>query len=114
MVKEVDDCLLLWKHVHAEPAKHNGFEFMCVEWASEYDDGMDHHPEFNVMFRGVAYFDGVRHLYFGAKETDNLGYHYYPDIPLLLQALTALDNLQLQELDYYRKDREDAARKKGS
>lgn len=58
-----------------------GFEFIIVRWVGQdgekdlWDD-----PDIEVDFHGIAYYDGVRHLYMGKQETDTKGYLYYPCI----------------------------------
>jgi len=76
----------------------SGFHFYCVKWAGEnvlnpdlYAEIERHklgkqpnhwipeHTYAECFFEGVAYYDGIRHLYMGSEETDNYAYHYYPD-----------------------------------
>lgn len=46
-----------------------------------------------VVFSCTAYWDGVRHLHFNAKDD---GYIYYPDMPFLLKSLNKLRELEEQ------------------
>ena len=85
-----------------------GFYFYGVEATGNYHnpDGEDEvwHPErtfAECFYKGVAFFDGIRHLYLGANETDNYGYHYYPELTDHIKFLTALKEL---EDKYCRKD----------
>jgi hypothetical protein len=36
---------------------------------------------------GTAYFDGIRHLYYGDKNTDNFGYYYYANLQMIADTL---------------------------
>ena len=89
--------ILFWKPIVYEGSKDNGFEFICLKWASglgRKDGGFD--DRYEIMLTGRATFDGMRHLYFGDPKTDNYGYFYYPDLPRILEVLTFLDELQVK------------------
>jgi len=45
---------------------------------------------------GVAYFDGIRHLYMGDEQTGNFAYINYPTCTSLAQVFTSLRQLELQ------------------
>jgi hypothetical protein len=92
------ETMLRWKQT-----AESSFDFCAVDWCRSNYDGSD--ARYEVLFRGVAYFDGVRHLYFGDEETDNLGYHYYPELRTLSEALLAVDKLQLEMLPYVAEQR---------
>ena len=55
------------------------------------------HPKYTTidcMFEGTALFDGVRHIYFGAEQTNNgEGYFNYPRLDEFIWALRQLDFL---------------------
>ena len=51
-------------------------------------------PAVECLFRGVAYFDSIRHLYVGDEQTDNAGYLYYPDLDKMVAALRMLRKLE--------------------
>lgn len=74
----------------------HGFYFMAIEWGGNYgDDPMWCEDTFaDITYHGVAYFDGLRHLYFGSKETDNDGYFYYPDCKTHLAVWESLKLLE--------------------
>ncbi|MBI3633959.1 MAG: hypothetical protein HY226_06770 [Candidatus Vogelbacteria bacterium] len=76
------------------------FEFKCVCTVAQGSSG----ETYEVLFHGQAYFDGVRHLYFGSEDTDNYGYHYYPNLKSLTAALTKLSEIE-SELDYVKQER---------
>ncbi len=65
-------------HLYYEPIEglpgidRCGVKFMAVEWCT--NDGED---RFQITLWGVAYFDGVRHLYFG-DAPKFYGYLHYP------------------------------------
>lgn len=59
----------------------NGFDFLALDLMGYYNEenpweDLDQ-TECQVFVHGVAYFDGIRHLYFGSDFTDNNGYFYY-------------------------------------
>lgn len=70
-----------------------GFDFMAFEWCGCPGECLDKEdpnntywgPETEVEYfaNGEAYFDGVRHLWFGHESTNNEGYHYYPHLDSL-------------------------------
>lgn len=83
-----------------------GFEFSVVEWTSgqglrNFDGDLLADPEAEaeaeaeaqVLFCGIAYFDGVRHLYMGDEQSDNYGYLYYPDLKKIVLIMEALERL---------------------
>lgn len=78
---------------------HTGFEFICVEeilnFSSYPNKTFDEFSEVNILFKGFAYYDGVRHLYFGVeKDSEDNGYFYYPDLGLLSNSLLELEKLE--------------------
>ena len=82
--------------------KENGFNFYCIEplgWTVDTKEIIN----CECVFFGTAYFDGIRHLYFGDHQTDNYGYLYYPKLNNLLSALKELKKL---EIEYCREIRE--------
>tara|TARA_R100000655_G_scaffold106485_1_gene155869 strand:+ start:930 stop:1325 length:396 start_codon:yes stop_codon:yes gene_type:complete len=46
------------------------------------------------VFEGIAYFDGIRHLYYGNEKTQNFGYHYYPNLEMIASAILKLRELE--------------------
>ncbi len=72
-----------------------GFDFCAV---SPICTGIDEYwdlEEVNiqVLYRGVAMFDGLRHLYMGCEGTDNYGYLYYHDLDESIEIFQALNRL---------------------
>jgi len=80
----------------------SGFCFYCVAITAEYstereamaDKWSPAHTAVECLFRGVAYFDSIRHLYVGDEQTDNAGYLYYPDLDKMVAALRMLRKLE--------------------
>ena len=79
----------------------NGFYFYTVSWFGstakdiEGDNMWDgEHTFVECLFTGLAYFDGVRHLYFGHEVTENYGYLYYPHVKEIALALLYLEELE--------------------
>ena len=102
-----NELLLFHKDIYAPEDECDGFEFCCVYQVCETVSGDDAgRIGYEVIFEGTALFDGVRHLYFGKEETQNYGYLYYQDLPMLISALKALDDLQVSKCAYVRNDRE--------
>lgn len=76
--------------------EENGFLFKEVELIAypkgeewEFEDA-----DCEILLNGVAYFDGVRHLYFGDEKCDNFGYFYYPNLQELQESLSILQKLE--------------------
>jgi hypothetical protein len=72
-----------------------GFEFYAVE-SIEYDE-----DNWNIelcrvtcLFQGVAYYDGIRHLYMGDEFTDNFGYHFLPNLKSNIETLRVFLDLE--------------------
>jgi hypothetical protein len=77
----------------------NGFDFDILEETSvggdkNFGDWDPEHSEVDVLFWGIAYWDGVRHLYMGNQATDNYGYLYYPDISDYVTYFKAISDLE--------------------
>ena len=79
----------------------NGFDFFAVEKDGHVlnDETLTNewHEKYCIVeciIHGIAYFDGVRHLYYGDKQTDNYGYHYYPNLSLISEAVLSLGQLE--------------------
>lgn len=70
-----------------------GFNFYCIE-AVMWECDTEKIIGCKCVYNGVAYWDGVRHLYFGDEQTDNYGYHYYPSMENLILALKELEKLE--------------------
>lgn len=81
----------------------NGFSFYAVIYVGhqnfEHDKENVWNPEYTFvecLFQGVAFFDGVRHLYMGDEQTDNEGYHYYPNLETNIAALKIIRELEIK------------------
>lgn len=107
----INDNVRLW---YVPRGEGNGFDFFVgrfytcdaedAPWRDMATDLMTH-PDTQVecMFHGIAFFDGVRHLYMG-DETEHEGYIFYPDLADLTCALAALTALELQLCWYVREE----------
>src|SRR5438105_3195593 len=75
-----------------------GFDFKAINLVGAAGglDNMLEDPtaEFEVLFHGAAYYDGMRHLYMGHEESDSEGYLYYPDLGQLKKVIEALIKLE--------------------
>ncbi len=57
------------------------------------------HPEYAMvkcLYEGIAYFDGIRHLYMGSEFTDNYGYHYYANLEMNIETLRVIRELEVK------------------
>lgn len=70
-----------------------GFDFYAVEMTHDYEEGWSG-CVVECIIRGWAAFDGVRHLYYGDEQTDNYGYHYYPNLQMIANTIKALSELE--------------------
>ena len=98
---DITDQVRLYYRIHE--GEGAGFFFWVAEWCSgpaEIGEGslLDGDPEqigVECLCHGTAYFDGVRHLWFGDKQTDNEGYLYYPntsDLALIMEKLREMES----------------------
>ncbi len=73
--------------------ENSGFKFHCVEVISSYSDQDEWSDtsEIETIVTGIAYFDGVRHIYFGEE-----GYIYYPNFSQLVKIINKLQELVKQ------------------
>jgi hypothetical protein len=94
--EEIDRGLLYW---NADEDKGHGFNFAFLTFYSEDDNG----AYLDNVVHGYAHWDGLRHLYFGAKRdednptihdhlTDQEGYIYYPGS--FIKLFTRLEEIQ--------------------
>lgn len=97
--------ILLYKDIYKPEDKIDGFNFACLEFYSQVRGSPISDIKYSLLFEGVAYFDGVRHFYVGSEKTDNYGYLYYVDLPDLIIALKALDELQVSKCKYVKEER---------
>jgi hypothetical protein len=75
----------------------NGFEFYAVEILGRYLDTTDDGEYFvQCLYKGIAYFDGIRHLYMGDEATENYGYNYYANLELHIEILKVLKDLEIE------------------
>ncbi len=79
-----------------------GFRFYSVENVSYMDkvEGgqwmKENEPAIEILYNGIAYWDGMRHLYMGSEKTDNYGYDYYSCMENHIEVLKALVGLELK------------------
>lgn len=103
-VKVSTECRIYYKEIKYEDTpewKGCGFHFWTIQTIS-YPGHMSHleddvfvpESRIEMLLSGVAYFDGIRHLYFGSEKTDNYGYFNYPAVNLLVKILDALAELE--------------------
>lgn len=74
----------------------SGFVAYFIEDVSCGNDG--ERPNLvTAVFKTIAYWDGVRHMYFNASVNDGgEGYLNYPDLPSLTRALVSVQELEKQ------------------
>lgn len=74
---------------------NNGFQFASiVKQLHHENEEWNDETEVEVLIQGVAYFDGVRHLWLGSEQTDNVGYFYYPNLEDCAKVFQALSELE--------------------
>lgn len=78
-----------------------GFNFYAVEntggvYTKEYEkDNWNVDSCFaSCLFNGIAYFDGIRHLYMGDEATDNFGYYYCASLETNIETLKVIRELE--------------------
>jgi hypothetical protein len=78
-----------------------GFDFYAVKYigcisneATKLDEWNENYCYVDCMFRGIACFNGIRHLYYGDEKTDNYGYHYYANLTMISYSLIYLKDLE--------------------
>jgi hypothetical protein len=59
-----------------------------------------------TLLHGIGAFDGVRHLWFGTKESANEGYFYYPNFDLYIKILTEICKLEKKYCQFPDRERE--------
>ena len=78
----------------------SGFDFYITDFASCDSHFDDHYscPDVRVecLFHGTCYYDGLRHLYMGHKETDNENYLYCLNTVILAEVFKKLNELELK------------------
>ena len=97
--EEVDESVRLYFKV--EGKAKSGFYFYAIENggcisndATKKDHWNENYCFAECIINGIAYFDGVRHLYYGDEKTQNYGYHYYPDLSTIIDVLNKLKELE--------------------
>jgi hypothetical protein len=92
----VTNDLRLYFNPHEGMQPRSGFDFCCLEWFGDEGDGngiASPTARVTTLFEGVAYFDGIRHLYFVGEGE---GYVYYARLEDITAALKALRILELE------------------
>jgi len=89
----------LYSHPESETEK-SGFVFYAVDLISS-DGGVEDpftHKSTTVecLVHGIAYFDKLRHLRMGDRETDNECQLYYPDTYALIRLFEELQSLEFK------------------
>lgn len=89
--------------IYFKAEKENGLGFLFYAFEktghvwNEYTKKDDWHKEYCIgecVVQGNAFFDGIRHLYYGDEKTDNFGYHYYADLEMIADTINALRVLE--------------------
>lgn len=90
-----DDDYYFYYDLHIDiSGEGNGFEFICYRQTDLTND------DIVMVVNGLAYFDGIRHLHFGDEKSDNYGYFNYPKMPVLIQIMNKLRELELKYCRY--------------
>lgn len=85
--------------IYDNPEDKAGFEFIAVEcngWTCDGKNEYNFSPKSTVeiLISGIAYFDGIRHLYVGDEKSGNYGYLYYTNLVILKELFTELRKLE--------------------
>lgn len=81
--------------------KRTGFEFVVLELASssEYEDHWkDPDANVQIMFHGLAYREGLRHLFVGHDQIRH-GYLFYPGSKAIIKLFIIVSALELELCD---------------
>jgi len=97
---QIKDCEV---RIYYKPSekKGMGFNFYAVEKIgyvcsaeTEKDEWHKDYCDVECLFQGVAYFDGIRHLYYGDEKTENFGYHYCANLEMIVSSILGLRELE--------------------
>lgn len=99
-----DWCRLYWRPTEKEfnADGKNGFKFvsfLLVTHGNDSNPFADKSSWVEPFIHGVAFFDGVRHLYFGSQKTENEGYFNYPKWAQIEAVITKIKELELKYCD---------------
>lgn len=93
-----DECRIYYKVHEGEGL---GFSFYAVEHTgnilNDKTKNNQWHQDYcmvECVFNGIAYFDGIRRLYYGDSQTDNFGYHYCANLSIISHAIFLLSELE--------------------
>ena len=82
------------------------FEFFAIEGVgcviNEETKKNEWHKDYcfvECVCTGIAFHDGIRHMYFGDESTENKGYCFYPDFKLIANTMIALKWLESKLLN---------------
>lgn len=77
---------------------HPGFDFVAMKLTASRgiceDVFEDPELQVEILFHGIVYYDGLRHLYQGREDCDNEGYLYYFNTMDGIRIFTALRELE--------------------
>jgi len=97
---QIKDCEV---RIYYKPNEEKGlgFNFYAVEKTGHVCNNETKKDEWHkdycyveCVFKGIAYFDGIRHLYYGDEKTENFGYHYYANLEMIASAILGLRELE--------------------
>ena len=95
-IEITDSTRLYYKLVEGDKSGFYFYVADAISYLSLDDTFNPEETEVECLYQGIALFDGIRHLYLGARQTDNEGYTYYPNLDLQINTLLALKNLTLE------------------
>lgn len=93
----LDSLIVFYKIITNEKNENEplGFYFSSCEICGGYEEYDKEEYLVEPLFSGVAYFDGIRHLFLGDQnQYDNFGYLNYPKVQNLINILSALKDLE--------------------
>jgi len=81
---ELDESVIFYK----PRDKKNGFDFKILEAVGK--------SQYVLICHGNAFYDGIRHMYFGEDEENPNGYLHYPIYSIIIEYMKQLEKLEKQ------------------
>lgn len=92
-VKQVTSDIVIYYKLNGEG---NGFDFYVIELTGEeMIEFKVSKTIIDILYHGNAFYDGIRHLYFGHKNTDNEGYFFCVNIQEQIEIMKSLRELEI-------------------
>lgn len=73
-----------------------GFDYFAVLNVNRIENWPLEDTEIEILFNGVAYFEGVEHFFLGNTLTNNYNYLSSPDLDIIIEVLNNLKSLDIK------------------